>query len=322
MKKRIFLLLVLVLFIFAGCKDQPVIEDPLKDVSFSSVTIMYDGKPHSIFATGISEDYVVTYDGNNVFSVGNHEVTCVISLNGETKKVMTAYIQILEDELKDVTFSGISIVYDGELHSIYANGVPDKFSISYEGNGVIEVGNHEVKCIISLDGEVKKELKANIIITEDELKNVEFNDLVVTYDGQAHSIIAKNIPDGFIATYSGNNATLVGEYTITCIITKDEETVKTLTAKLTIVPINEDGVIEVYKIEFNDANFIYDGQVHSLAVSGSMDDYTVTYSGNDQTEVGLYEVTAQIKNSSGEVVATLKAMLTITDPNYTHYESE
>ena len=72
-------------------------------------------------------------------------------------------------------------------------------------------------------------------------------------------------------------------------------------------------------ITFSDDTFEYDGTPHSLAVSGDLPEgVTVTYTGNGQTEVGVYTVTAHFTVSEQYLpLEDMTATLTITAKRYT-----
>lgn len=72
------------------------------------------------------------------------------------------------------------------------------------------------------------------------------------------------------------------------------------------------------KITFPSATFTYDGEPKSLAIEGELPEgVTVTYEGNGQTEVGVYEVTATFADSTGKYTLPepMKATLTIVLPS-------
>src|SRR5690606_28463411 len=59
--------------------------------------------------------------------------------------------------------------------------------------------------------------------------------------------------------------------------------------------------------------FVYDDDEKSLAITGTLPTgVTVTYTGNNQANAGVYEVTANIDGGSDYMDKTLTAMLTIT----------
>ena len=62
-------------------------------------------------------------------------------------------------------------------------------------------------------------------ITEEDLKNLVFEDVTIAYDGEVHSIYVENIYEdkGVVITYSGNDtAKAPGKYTVTALITYEE----------------------------------------------------------------------------------------------------
>ena len=62
-------------------------------------------------------------------------------------------------------------------------------------------------------------------ITEEDLRNLVFNDITVSYDGEVHSIYVENIYEdkGVVITYSGNDtAKAPGKYTVTALISYED----------------------------------------------------------------------------------------------------
>lgn len=74
--------------------------------------------------------------------------------------------------------------------------------------------------------------------------------------------------------------------------------------------------VDYKAIKLNDATFDYDGNEHSIEVTGKIPEgYTIEYTGNKQTMFGTYDVVASLVNkSTKEVEYTYKAKLTITVP--------
>ncbi|MGM0934062.1 MAG: MBG domain-containing protein [Bacteroidota bacterium] len=65
------------------------------------------------------------------------------------------------------------------------------------------------------------------------------------------------------------------------------------------------------ELVFADKSFIYDTTTKSLVVTGQATDATVSYSNNDQTNAGIYEVAAEVTRPN-YTTALLEATLTIT----------
>ena len=123
---------------------------------------------------------------------------------------------------------------------------------------------------------------------------VDFNNLVVEYDGKVHSLeIEGKLPSGVYVTYENNEHTEPGEYNVIVYFHGDYEKYglpKKLEATLII-----EGEVSKAEVWFDSQNFVYDGKPHSIYVSGYIPEgITVKYNGNDQVEPGQYLVKAYL----------------------------
>lgn len=155
-----------------------------------------------------------------------------------------------------------------------------------------------------------------------DMSGITFADDRVTYDGEAHSIeIAGTLPDGVSVSYDVSYKVNAGEYTVTATFTGDSanyNAIPDMTAKLTIAKADYD----MSDITFEDGSFTYDGQAHSLVISGTLPTgVSVTYAGNDKTNAGEYTVTATFVGDYDNYIAIpdITATLTIAKaaPAYT-----
>lgn len=128
---------------------------------------------------------------------------------------------------------------------------------------------------------------------EKEITGVVFSDLTVEYDGTEKTITATNIPQGVTVSYSNNSATQVGVYTATAVLSGEGYKTLTLTATLTItepsVPIVTGVTVQ------QNGSVAYDGEKHSVQISGVPQGATVktTYNGTEAdgvTDAGVYQV--------------------------------
>ena len=149
-----------------------------------------------------------------------------------------------------------------------------------------------------------------------DMSDITFADGNFTYDREAHSIaISGTLPGG--VSYKVN----AGEYTVTATFTGDSanyNAIPNMTAKLTIAKADYD----MSGITFEDGSFTYDGQAHSLVISGTLPTgVSVTYAGNDKTNAGEYTVTATFVGDYDNYIAIpdITATLTIAKaaPAYT-----
>ena len=75
-------------------------------------------------------------------------------------------------------------------------------------------------------------------------------------------------------------------------------------------------------VNFDDLSTDYDGTEKKIELTGSLPTgYNVEYKDNRATEVGIYEAIANIKNSSGEVIKTYRAILEICYPDNAEFET-
>ncbi len=140
--------------------------------------------------------------------------------------------------------------------------------------------------------------------------DITFNSASFVYDGTSKSIYVSGAPEFATVTYEGNEKTNVGIYTVTAHISANNYNPLDLSATLTINRATITGVV------FEDQSFDYDGQSHSIYVSGVPAGASVTYTNNDKTSVGVYAVTARI-NGSNYLTLTKTAAMTIVGKQIT-----
>lgn len=145
-----------------------------------------------------------------------------------------------------------------------------------------------------------------------EFSGIEFKDKSIPYDGEEHTIEVSGVPSFANVSYSNEGPYVnVGQYEITVKITADNYKDLTLKAKLNITEI------EFSNVAFENGSFDYDGNPHSITISGNLPaDATVEYSSdvagvsNSAIEVGVYNITATIKAPNFKTLV-LNAKLTI-----------
>ena len=138
-----------------------------------------------------------------------------------------------------------------------------------------------------------------------------FVDKTVTYNGSAQSIEVANLPQGATVTYSPSNTfTNAGVYTVTATVSAPNFDTATLSATLTINKASYD----MSRVVFADKSVAYDGNAHSLEATNLPGSVTVTYIGNNQTNVGTYTVLAVFSGDSANYnpIANMTATLTVT----------
>ena len=142
-------------------------------------------------------------------------------------------------------------------------------------------------------------------------EGITFADKSVTYNGSAQSIEVANLPQGATVTYSPSNTfTNAGVYSVTATVSAPNFDTVTLSATLTI----NKATYDMSQVVFADKSVAYDGNAHSLEATNLPDGVTVTYIGNNQTNVGTYTVLAVFSGDSANYnpIANMTATLTVT----------
>lgn len=205
----------------------------------------------------------------------------------------------------DITFSDASFTYDGSEKSIYADGVPEFATVTYDGNNQIDAGTYIVKAHVTADNYMPLDLSARLTILNANFTNITFDGQTFDYDGEPHSIYISGAPTGASVTYTNNNKTDVGTYTVTAKVSMKNYNTLTLSATLRIVGK------EITGVTFDDQTFEYDGKSHSIEISGELPEgVSVNYSNNSKTDAGSYEVSATLTGKGYEKLV-LKAKLII-----------
>ena len=305
----------------------------MSTVAFDDVTIDYDKLTHRITITGtLPTGVTVSYNDTNSYSqVGTYEYTASFSgdtTNYELISDMTATLTINKAtiDMSGVVFNDLTVDYDGTAKSITASNIPtDIISTSYDGNGVKNAGTYTITASFTVDEENYNpvaDMTATLTINKVEIDTsaVVFEDATYTYNKTARSITATNLPTGVTVDYTNNNQTNAGTYTVTATFVYDTVnytvTVASKTATLTI----NKATINMSGVTFANGTFTYDGNVKSLAVSGTIPSEItkVNYTNNNQINAGSYTVTASFEYDTDNynTVDDMEATLIINKVSY------
>jgi hypothetical protein len=284
----------------------------LTGITFEDALLIYDGTAKSIAISGeLPNDVTVTYTGNGQTEVGDYPVTATIDGGANYEDLELEATMSIRGELTGISFEDAEFVYDGDEKSLAITGtLPTGVTVTYTGNNQTNAGVYEVTANIDGGSDyIDQTLTATLTITKATLTGITLSDGEFVYDGNAESLfITGTLPTGVTVAYTGNNKTEAGVYEVVATINGgDNYEGLELTAELTIVKANLSDVLSLAN-----ASFVYDGDAKSLAVSGDIPTgVTVSYTGNGQTEAGVYEVTATINGGNNYESLELTAELTI-----------
>lgn len=147
-----------------------------------------------------------------------------------------------------------------------------------------------------------------------KIENISFEDKEVTYDGTTHSIeISGELPQDVTVKYTNNYQINAGIYEITAQFVGDETKYVLPDNMEATLTINK-AVFDTSDLIFEDAIVEYNGNEQSIFVVGNLPKgVSVSYTNNQQVEVGSYEVTANFVQETPNYfeIEPLKANLTI-----------
>lgn len=139
------------------------------------------------------------------------------------------------------------------------------------------------------------------------------------YDGSEKSLsINEELPEGYHVTYTNNEKVDVGEYIVVACFscdTNEDLIIDDIEATLCI----EKATYDMTEVSFSSTTIDYDGNTKSNIITGTLPDgVSVKYTGNDQSNVGTYSVTATFTSDSDNYYAIpeMDSELTISKVSY------
>ena len=174
-------------------------------------------------------------------------------------------------DFEGIVFKNKTFTYDGKIHRVEVENLPEFANVSYVNNDQIEIGTYTVKAIISAKGYNETTLKAKLIIEAIEFKGLKFEDQTFEYDEKPHSIYVENLPDFASVTYTNNNQIYEGVYTVSAKVSAKNYKSVTLTARMTIAKM-------MPLIDIGDRTLIYNGDNQLVRIEFPNLPYRTTYS--------------------------------------------
>jgi gliding motility-associated-like protein len=282
-----------------------IIPATITGVTLADASFVYDGTARSLAVTGLPVGATVTYTGNGQTDVGAYNVTATVKQANYNNLTLTRKLTITPATFTSVTLADQSYAYDGTAKSLAVTGQPTGATVIYTGNGQTTVGTYNVASIVKRVNYNDLVLNGKLTITPAIITGVTLANQSYVYDGTAKSLVVTGLPAGATVTYTGNGQTTVGTYNVTSTVKQANYNDLVLNGKLTITPAIITGVT------LANQSFVYDGTAKSLVVIGLPAGATVIYTGNGQTSVGIYDITAVIKTVNYND-QTLTGKLTIT----------
>ena len=222
-----------------GDDDDEEDEKEFAGLTFSDVTVTYDGKEHAVEVKGtFPQGAKVEYTNNKGTDAGVYEATATVTCENYKTLTLEATLTILEADFEGVTFTSDTVTYDGSEHTLEVEGtLPQGAEIEYTNNKGTDAGVYEATATVTCKNYKTLTLEATLTINKADFPNdITFEGDTVIYDKEPHSIYVdeETLPAGTSVTYDGNGKTEPGEYTVTATLTNKNYNTKKLTARLNI----------------------------------------------------------------------------------------
>ena len=252
-------------------------------------------------------------------------LSVLVGCGAEEEKISAIAIKdyasdsVIEVERGAFDYSAYTVVVTYESGKTEERPLDESMLAETEQVKFYQVGEHEIT--VSYGGSscvFKTSVKRSFF------ENVSFpGNNVFTYDGEAHIVeLQGNIPANAVVTYPGGNSFVnVGTYDVTAIVSCDGYVTASISTTVKIVKATYDmsGVV------FEAKEFVYDGQPHSVAISGTLPEgvSAPTYVINEKVtasavDVGVYTVVARFSggNPNYEPIPDMETTLTITPAEF------
>ena len=264
--------------------------------------LVYDGTPKGIVLSGLPEEADVSYEENMKTDVGRYNAKATFTVDDMGNYVAPSpMIQEWTIEKADFDLSraawnvGENIVYDGNVHTVKINGLPENLVPVYTDNTGVNAATY----IASVDFEYdeKNYNEPHIADCRWEISRALYDPGDVAwnysesfiYDGTVKAIKVSGLRDDAEVYYVDCEATCAGVYNGEAVITAkdkgnfiDPEVMK-CEWEIRKASVDMSNVRWSY-----DEPLIYNGMQRQIMLTGIPDGVLVKYDGNEETAAGKY----------------------------------
>ena len=285
-------------------------------VALTGRTFVYNGNEQKIEISGtLPANTTVVYTNNRAVNAGTYKATAVITkANYNTITLEADWVISKAEFLNTIAIKENSFIYDGAEKEVMIpeNMLPAGTSVVYSNDTKrTNAGNYRVTAVITNPNYNTKTLVADWVIHRADFpESIVLQNAEYVYESgitRSMTISGGARPSGTGVSYRNNVQTNAGVYNVEATLINSNYNTKVLRATLTITPTNFPT-----SITFRNASFVYDANVKTIQVSGSLPDGTdVVYTNNTRTNAGVSEAKAELINSNYNT-KTLEALLEVT----------
>ncbi|HEY1192664.1 MBG domain-containing protein [Flavobacterium sp.] len=273
----------------------------LSPLTYSSdnKNVAYITKDNKIHITGVGQAIItVAQSGDEIYAAATKNFKLTVEKGDFT-----------------ATLNPETYTYDGSEKYLNVTDLPAGTTVSYEGNGQINAGDYVVKANIN-GGEFYNNFTVSntLKINKKDLSGISFDAQTFTYDGfEKHPDVSGTLPEGVNVVYS-NTQKNAGVYNnVKASLSGSNYKLLELTTSMTITKSNLSNAMFLLEKEE-----VYDGTPKRFSLDSTLPDgVTVTYTNNDNINVGSYNVTVNINGGINYNNKQLTAKLTIVKGDLT-----
>lgn len=268
---------------------------------------IYDGQSKKVSISNLPKDAVIEYCGEEETLAGKYLARGTLYGNYISDAPIEQEWEIAKAkyDLSDVEWAYDGpIEFDGEAHTVYLKNLPDKLKAKYNNNIAAKAGDYiATVTFINLDThnyETPEDINLKWTITR---KIVDMSDVCwdytepFIYDGTTKTIQLTGLPKGIYATYSDNIALNAGIYIARANMHYDEKNLEVQQPSDCQWKINKANIdISGVRWDYNNA-FIYDGEEHTVMLTGLPEGLNVEYKDNSSVDAGKYVAVASLMPS-------------------------
>lgn len=292
----------------------------MSSISFADQEIVFDGLNHDILVDGdLPEGVSVNYINNGQIDVGTYIVEAKFSHDNNNYNQIDdfqATLTIVPAKIKDVFLDDLSVIYNGENHTLIPSGLSDDMTYSYLGGSeFLDVGVYTIKVRVSEYGHDDLELTGTLTIHPIQVTLIADNQ--ISSYGEELKELSYSIEGQIL---QGDNLNIVlekegglsaGQYPISISGSHPNYDIALVDGIYTIEGVN----VDLSTLEFADTSYVYDGEEKSIVVVGDLPEgvIEVKYVNNVITDVGQTQAVARlILQEEYNPVENMVATLTIT----------
>ena len=212
-------------------------------------------------------------------------------------------------ETKEMVLEDVTVTYDGSVHKVEVQNVPEGAKVSYVGpNKYKQPGTYQIKAKVTLADGTIQELTSTLVIEKIQsvLTAEEVQKVIHSGEGAVPSFTLDNTEQ----TVNVSKVYAPGSYTFILWAAESDHYLASnrVTVTLDVERANSLGIV------FESEEHLYDGQAKELKAKNIPAGYTVEYENNVGTKQGKYMAVCKVKDAEGNLALTLNALLTIDNP--------